>query len=76
MGTERRHLQNIHLTITAIDERKDLRDGRKEKKVKAQREENTVAKCKGDFYGRGLALHSEVRMGEIFDGTRSQQQFA
>jgi len=63
MGTERRHLQNIHLTITAIDERKDLRDGRKEKKVKAQREENAVAKCKG-----GLRKGTSSSVGINGDG--------
>jgi len=39
----------------------------KKKKLKAQREENTLAKCKGDFYGRGLALQLEA-MGDIVDG--------
>jgi len=37
-------------------------------KLKANREENTLARCKGDFYGRGLALQTETD-GDVVAGT-------
>jgi len=38
--------------------------------LKAQREENMLAKHKGDFYSRGLALHSDT-MGDVVAGTNA-----
>jgi len=43
----------------------------KKKKLMAQREVNTLAKHKGDYYGRGLALQLELTaMGEIVHATK------
>jgi len=48
-------------------------DSREEKKLKAQRDENALAKHKGDFYGRGLALSLESKAtGVIVDASKNK----